>query len=75
MTALRTFMSPSPIRNPDVALFLYQVTIVGVVFVVVTVENIGGVACSDVTSCNLVGRNYFAVCLIYTSMGGNSFAL
>lgn len=42
---------------------------------VLTVENIGVVACSDVMSCSLVDRNYLAVCLIYKNVGGNSFAL
>lgn len=42
---------------------------------VLTVEKIGVVACSDVMSCNLVDRNYLAVCLIYKSLAGNSFAL
>lgn len=41
---------------------------------VLTVESIGVVACSDVMSCNLVERNYLAVCLIYNSLGSNSFA-
>jgi len=43
--------------------------------VVLTVENIGVVACSDMMSCNLVDSNYLAVCLIYKSMGDNGFAL
>lgn len=68
-------MSLSPVCNPDVALFVYLVATVGVVFVVLTAENIGVVACSDVMSFNLVDRNYLAVCLIYKSVGSNSFAL
>jgi len=68
-------MSLSLICNPDVALFVHQVSAVPVVFVVLTVENIGVVACSDVVSCNLVDKNYLAVFLIYKNMGSKNFAL
>lgn len=42
---------------------------------VLTVENVGVMACSAVMSCNLVDRNYLAVFFIYRSLGGNSFFL
>jgi hypothetical protein len=68
-------MSLSLICNPDVALFVHLVTTVPVVFVALTVENIGVLACSNVVSCNLVDRNYLAVFLIYRNMGSKNFAV